>query len=183
VTEPPTFWVRSELLPNGTYGVGISVGDDRAWVLSRDRAVAYVVACFARATEADHDAATYALLCSIGIPADTAGRTVVADVRPSCATDDTATEPLRFIPSLGLKVGPFLRMTLDGRPAGELTPADLRDHAAGVLNVLAAADLDANLHRVLVGQYRLDDATARGVVGELANHWPTPQTPRSSSDA
>lgn len=171
-------WVRSELLPNGTYGVGLSVGEDRAWVLTRDQAVAYAVACFARATEAEHDAATFALLRHIGIKERDAAEVIVKDIRPSRPVDHTATEPLHFIVQFGLRAGPYLRMRLGGRDAGELTTADLRDHAAAVLQVLAAADLDANLRRVLVGQFGLDDATARGVVGELAEHWPSSQTPR-----
>lgn len=176
-------WVRSEVLPNGTYGVGISVGEDRAWVLTRDQAVAYAVTCFARATEAEHDAAAFTLLRAIGVPQPTAAAVVARDIRPSRPVDHSATEPLRFIVQLGLRAGPFLRMTLDGRPAGELTPADLRDHAAAVLNCIAAADLDANLRRVLVGQVGLDDERARAVVGSLADHWPTPQTPRRDSCA
>ncbi len=175
-------WVRSEVLPNGTYGVGLNVGDDRAWVLTRDRAVAYAVACLARATEAEHDAAVFRMLTTqIGISETDAAAVLVKDLRPNRPDDHTATEPLRFTVALGRRVGPFLNMALDGRQIGELTPADLRDHAVAVLNVLAAADLDANLRRVLVGQFGLDDNRARQFVGALADHWPAETTPRRTA--
>jgi hypothetical protein len=87
-------WVRSELLPDGSYGVGLSVGEDHAWALTREQAIGYAVACIARATEAEHDAA---------------------------------------------------------------------------------------LHRLLIGTVGLDDATARAVVGDLGEHWPEPEAPRSEA--
>lgn len=174
-------WVRSEVLPNGTYGVGLNVGEDRAWVLDRDQAVAYAVTCCARATEVEHDAAVFDLLTKrVGISERDAAATVLKDIRPNRPDEHAATEPLHFIGGLGRR-GPFLNMMLDGKQVGQLTPADLRDHAMGVLNVIAAADLDAALRTVLVGQFGLDDDTARAVVGSLEEHWPAEQLPRRAS--
>lgn len=164
-------WVRSEVMPDGTYGVSINVGVDRAWALNRDQAVAYAVTCITRATEAEHDAAVFAAMRAAGIDVKVAGLFVVEDLRPDRPDDDSATAPLRFRPALGLKVGPFLMMDLDGSQAGELTPADLRNHAVGVLQALAAADLDAAARRALTGTMGLDDDRARAFVGSLANHW------------
>lgn len=177
--EPDGLWVRSEVMPNGTYGVALNVGDDRSWALSRDRAVAYAAACVAVATAAEHDAAVFNLLTKqVGLPRETVGAVLVNDIHPDRPEQHAATDPLRFATALGLKHGPFLKMTLDGKPAGELTPADLRDHALGVLKVIAAADLDAALHRALVGPFGLDDDRARQIIGSLANHWPAERSPR-----
>lgn len=175
-------WTRSEVLPDGTYGVGVSVGEDRAWVLSRAEAVAYAVACVARATEAEHDAAVLSLLTSVATSSDSvaAAELVVRDIREQ-PDDEAATKPLRFTPQLGVQTRrPFLRMELDGKPCGELTTADLRDHAQAVLSTLAAADLDAALLRLLVGTVGLAEDVARGVIGELGEHWPEPEAPRGS---
>lgn len=45
---------------------------------------------------------------------------------------------------------------------GELTPADLLDHASNVLGAITAAHLDARLHRALIDTIGLEDANARG---------------------
>jgi hypothetical protein len=188
--EDEGLWVRSELLPDGTYGVGISVEADTAFVLDREQAVAYAVACFARATEADHDTAIMRLLTAeVGVPNEVAAQVVQNDLRPD-RPDDHATDPLRFIPAVGRakyprpNAGafiPILAMQLNGDQVGQLTPADLRDHGGAVLDVLAAADLDAALHRALVGTVGLDDDKARSVVGELSHHLSEPEPPRRSS--
>lgn len=171
-------WVRSEVMPDGTYGVGINVGADRSWALDRDQAVAYAVACIARATEVEHDAAVLKLLTSLGLPEKTSAELIVNDIRPDRADDQKATAPLAFYPALGRIVGPFLRIQLDGDETGTVTPADLRDHAVAVLQAISAADLDANLRKVLVGPVGLPEHTARAVISDLSNHWPERQEPR-----
>lgn len=179
-------WVQSELMPDGTYGVGITVGQDRAFILNRDEAVAYATACFASATEADHDTAVMRLLTKeIGTDITTAGQFVV-ELRPD-RPDIKATEPLRFYVALGRakhprpdagEFIPMLLMYLEKKQVGELTPADLRGHAAGVLNVLAAADLDANLRRRLMAAVGIPEEQARVFVESLADHMPDEGTPR-----
>lgn len=178
--EHGELWVRSDLMPNGTYGCSINVGPDQAWSLPRDRAIAHAVACFAQAMTAEHDAALFTMLTR---QAGLAGRDVaplISRIRTARVLDHSATEPLRFIPCVGRR-GPFLQMLLDGRQVGELTPADLRDHGAAVLNVLAAADLDVGLHRMLVDTIEVPDGTARAMIHEMADHWPAPQPPRRAS--
>lgn len=186
-------WVRSEVMSDGTYGVGLNVGADRSWVLNRDEAVAYTVACFARATEVEHDTAVMRLLTGkLGLPAKEAGQLIVKDLIPDRLDSFYVTKPLRFTgvigrakhprPDAGQYV-PLLGMELDGQGVGQLTPADLRDHAAAVLNVIAAADLDAGLVRALVGTVGIDEQRARAVVEDLANHWPEQRPPRREGAA
>lgn len=178
IDDSDGLWVRSDVMPDGTYGVAINVGADRSWPLNRDRAVAYAVACVTRATEAEHDAAVFAAFKATGMDDRTAGMFVVQGIRPDRPDDHSATEPLRFVGALGLKVGPFIKMELDGQPCGEMTTADLIDHAMGVLKTLAAADLDAALLRTLRGPVGLNEERARAVVGSLAQHWPTSEVRR-----
>lgn len=187
--ESGGLWVRSEVMPNGTYGVALNVGADRAWSLDRDRAVAYAVACFARATEAEHDAAVFGMLTSVnGIDEELAALLIARDLRPGRADEHDDTKPLKYNVVLNRnritgEIMPMLHMHLDGvGKAGELTPADLRDHAGGVLNVLHAADLDAGLHKVLIGKAGLDDDTARAMIGTLGEHWPEQRPPRTAAD-
>lgn len=177
-------WVRSDVLPDGSYGVTVSVGEDRAWTLPRRRAERYAVACMARAIEAEHDAAVFRLLTiRLRMEAKSAAALVVQDVRASRQADDRATAPMRFVPSLTIEGKPFLVHEVDGETVGQLIPADLRDHAAGVLQVLAAADLDRALLASLTGAIGLDDGTARAVIGALAEHWPEEEEPRRKAGA
>lgn len=182
VTEEPAecgLWVRSELLPTGVYGVGISVGEDRAWVLDRTRAIAYAAACVAAATTAEHDCAVYGLLVDrMGLDESTAGAFVLQDLLPNRPTaNDMATAPVRFVGAIGRRRSgkrervALLHMHLDEAKVGELTPADLRGHGQAVLTTIAAADLDAALHRSL-RQFGLEDQFARAVVSDLPQHWP-----------
>jgi hypothetical protein len=175
-------WVRSDVMPDGSYGVGLNVGPDRSWALNRTQATDYAVACYTRATEAEHDAAVLTLLTHIGLPERTAAELIVKDLRPDRPDDHTPTHPLKFTVAIGRKCGPFLKMELDGHEVGELTTGDLRDHAAAVLNVIAAADLDAALFRALTGRVGLDEDRARAVVGDLADHWPAEQAPRRTGE-
>lgn len=174
-------WVKSEVMPDGSYGVGFSVGPDRSWALSRTQATEYAVACYGRATEAEHDAAVFKLLTHLGVPERSAAEALVKDLRPDRPDDHTPTLPLRFTVAIGRKIGPFLKMELDGREVGELTTGDLREHAAAVLNVISAADLDAAFLRALTTRIGLDEDLARAVVGDLANYWPSETGPRRSS--
>lgn len=187
--EDEDLWVRSEVMPDGTYGVGISVERDHAFALNRDQAIAYATACIARATEADHDTAVMRLLVTkLGIPPKSAAEFIKSDLRPDRPDEHKATEPLRFSvaigrarhprPDAGTYIPLLMMQHANGEDAGQLTPADLRDHATAVLSVIAAADLDANLHRCLVSTLGLDDGRAKAVVGSLAEHMPGADVPR-----
>lgn len=180
-------WVRSDVMPDGTYGVALNIGEDRSWPLDRHQAIRYAVACYARATEVEHDAAVFSLLTSIGVPQEAAAQVLASDLRPDRPEQHDDTLPLEFVGALGRRRGtgeivPLLNIALDGQPAGELTPADLTDHAGGVLKALAAADLDAALHRTLVGVVGVPDGTARGMVDALAEHWPQQHGPRRAEE-
>lgn len=187
--EDDGLWVRSELMPDGTYGVGLTCGPDRAWSLNRDQAITYAVECFLQATEVEHDTAVMRLLVTtLGSPVDAASTLITRCLLPDRPDHHHVTKPLRFTGAIGKakhprsdagQFVPLLSIELDGTTVGQLTPADLRDHAAAVLNAIAAADLDVALHRLLVNQVDLDDQRARAVIGDLSNHWPEQNPPRN----
>lgn len=170
-----SLWVRSELLPTGVYGVGISVGPDRAWTLTPDRAVAYAVACFARAAEAQHNVALINALCATGITYPDALSMVTHDLSPDRTVDQAATAPLRLEPAVGRRTGgpllPLLVLEVDGQRLGEVPVAALAEHAAAVLQVLRIADLDAGVVRALRGM-GVDEPHARALVDSMGAHWP-----------
>lgn len=172
MTDDEGLWVRSEVMPDGTYGVGLNVGADRSWALGRDQAIAYAVACHRKATEAEHDAAVFTLLTHrLGMSESDAADVLKTELHPERPDDPAATAPLRFTTAIVRNAAPFLRVDVDGREVGDLTPNDLRDHAGNVLHVLAAADLDATLRRVLVN-IGIPTEKARAVIAGLAEHWP-----------
>lgn len=170
---PERLWVRSELLPDGSYGVGLSLGEDRAWVLARGAAVRHATAVIAAATAAEHDSALVATLRAKDMPETLIGQ-VLVDVREG--RDETragATRPLRLTPGVSMFTGgPFLRVHVDGVEPWRWSPADARRHAFGVLQSIAAADLDGRLRDVLVGN-GVPPVSVRELIGSMGEHWPT----------
>lgn len=167
-------WVTSELLPDGRYITSISVNPDRAFTLDRDAARRYAATVFTAVAYAEYDTAVVRQLQAIGIALpDAAG--FVVDLRADRPPlDDDATAPLRFEPLVaGTTLTPAVHIALDGELFCQWDPADARQHAGHVLDVAAAVDLDAAYRRLLVAQVGLDDARARAVVGDLAEHWDT----------
>jgi len=169
--EGEGLWVRSDVLPDGSYSVSVSCDADHAWTLTPAEAVAYAAQCVRRATEAEHDAAVLSLLASLGIATVSAVQLVLDDLRPARPASTGPVE-VAFEPGVNMAGAPFVAIRLAGRRVGQLTPAELRGHAAGVLQAVAAVELDATLHRVLVERIHLDGDQARAVVGTLAQHWP-----------
>lgn len=173
-------WVRSDLLPNGTYGVAISVGPDRAWTLTRDRAIAYAAACVGKATEAEHDCAVYGLLVDrLQLSDSAAAAFVLRELLPHrVTTTDADTAPIKLVHAIGRRRSgkrervAVVQLHLEGRNVGDMSPTSLREHAQAVLSVIAAANLDEQLFRLLRSAFDLDEPRARAVVSDLAEHWP-----------
>lgn len=183
----PGLWVRSDVLPLGGYGVSINVGDDRAWTLPPEKAIRHAVTCVRRAVEAEHDTATLSLLTATGISDEDAQRLLTGDLWPDRVVEHADTEPVRFHSGVARRrsTGEFVatvRMELDGATAGELTTADLREHALGVLQVVAVVDLDTALMRCLVGRIGTEEHRARTIVDALQDHWPAEEAPRGAGE-
>lgn len=163
-------WVRSEVLPDGSYAVTVSVGSDRVWVLDREAAQRYATAAVAAAQHAEYDAAIFAMFTGrLGLEPPHAAEFLGAEVRPDRAPPDAAaTAPLTFLPGVNAAGQPFLHIHLDGTPWGQLDPVALRAHAMTVLEAPTAADLDHGLLQAL-RRLGLPDAGARECVADIAN--------------
>jgi hypothetical protein len=164
-------WVQSDVAPDGTYVVGLHLGEDRAWTFTRDEAVRHALAVITQAERAEYDAAILALLHTrLGMPLPDAGAFVANDLRPDRPpVEDPG--PIELIPGVSHRdLRPFLNLRLDGKPVGQWEIGDARQHAMFVLQAIAAVDNDAALHRLLIGAIGLDDQRARAVVEDLANH-------------
>ncbi|MEU8040913.1 hypothetical protein [Streptosporangium sp. NPDC049078] len=168
--KPPTIWVQSDPLPNGTYAAAIHYNDDTARILDRPAGLAYAAEVVAAATYAEHDAAVLRQLVAAGVDLHAAGHTISALRVDRPPLNDGATAPLRLIPGIATSGRGFLRVDIAGEQVGQWSPADARDHASNVLTVLAATTLDAAYRRHLIGPLGLDEARARIVVGDLGDH-------------
>jgi hypothetical protein len=170
VAEPEAIWVVSDVAPDGTYVCTVQAGDDLAVTLDRQRALAYAVALYAAVGYAEYDAAVLKQLTTLGIGEEMAAH-CVADLRADRApVDDAATAPLRFVPLLTAKREPALFVEVNGRRISQWTPADGRQHAGHVLDIVAAVDLDAAYFRFLRGPVALAEGRARAVVGSLGEY-------------
>lgn len=166
-------WVRSDVLPDGTYAVTISFESDHVWVLDRPGALAYASTCVEAAQRAEFDAAVFKLFTQqLGLDVETTVHMIAYDLRPDRPPlNDATTAPLTFVPGVTNKGKPLLTILLDGQPHSQLDPADLRTHATVVLEAPAAADLDAGLLRALKNMDVPEDV-GRAAVGDIAN-WRT----------
>lgn len=165
-------WVRSDVMPDGTYVVTVSFDADHVWVLDRAGALRYAVACVAAAQRAEYDAAVFRLTTErLDLDHRTGAAALLSLRLDRPPPDDDATRPLTFAPGVTARGKPFLTILLDGEPAGQLDPPALRSHAMNVLEAPAAADLDAGFLRFLLSS-GLDEPTARAAVGDIAN-WRT----------
>jgi len=185
--DPTSIWVRSEVLPDGSYTIGFNIGPDLAWTLPPRAATAYAVACITLSMAADHDAAVLRQLTQgAQLSLADSARFLHEAVRSPRSARRPCSGPLQFEAGLRMDGKPFIASTVNGRPLGQLSPADLRGHASNVLTVVAAVDLDSNLHHALTRRMELDDPTARAFITTLPEFWPptvwpepeTPETPR-----
>jgi len=179
--EPPTIWVQSDPLPNGTYVTAVHYNDDTARILDRAAGLAYAAEVVAAATRAEHDAAVLRQLVAAGVDLQAAGHTI-ADLRADRPPlNDGATAPLRLTPGIAANGHGFLAVHIGGQQVGQWSPADARDHASAALTVLAAADLDEAYRRHLIGPLGMDEARARDVITDLGDHVRALTTPRGAS--
>ncbi|MBO0819324.1 MAG: hypothetical protein J2P26_00585 [Nocardiopsaceae bacterium] len=165
-----TLNVESQPTPGG-YTVTVHFGPDRSRSLTRAQCRHYAHAVLTSAEHAVYAAAIYQQVTAppLEMPTEQA-REFVGRVRGRLALGERdATAPAAFIPGVNGRVEPFIRVEIDGRPVGQLTPADARGHAHDVLYAVHAAAADTAYRRYLVA-FGLDDAMATHLVQELAEH-------------
>lgn len=162
--------VVSDLAADGrTYVVTVQLDGDTARTLDRDQGNAWVNTVLAVAARAEHDALVLRQLTAMGISLHEAAQ-CIADLREDRPPlDVAATEPMRLEPGVSPKGEPFIGVFIKGTQVGQWTGTDARSHAAGILEVLTAVDLDAAYHRYLVGTIGVDAELARSAVNRLAD--------------
>lgn len=164
-------WVQSDVMPDGTYVIGLHYGPDRAWTFTRTQAVNHAIAVFAQIERAEHDAAVIALLhTKLGLDLEVAATFVAKDIRVDRPPIEDPS-PIRLAPGVSHRnLAPFLLLELDGAPIGQWTLDDARQHAVYVLQTVEAVESDARLYRALVGLVDLDEERSRAIVGDVAHH-------------
>lgn len=164
--------VTTDFRPDGRYVVVLSAGADRSWTLRPKAAVRYGMAVLAAAHVADYEQAVYHQLTALdGIGSDES-LAAVAEFRsrrpPAVNHSDTA--PLRFSPGLNQRGEGFIRLDLDEKPIGQLTPSEARSHGSAVHEGAVVAQLDTAFYATLTNAVALDSERARAVVGNIGNH-------------
>lgn len=168
--SPIQLVISSAVMPDGSYGAEVTVGDDVAWTLWRGAAIRYAVGVVAAATQAEFDAKLLAVLRGTGMGDQLAG-SLVGDVRADRGAESTlfgSTKPLTLIPGVSaFTAQPFIAVHHDQHPGWQWSPDEARVHALGVLEAVAAAEEDNRAHTILTGTYGVDSNTARGVLDAM----------------
>ena len=170
MTHPATdaVWIKTEPTVDGSaYVVTIEASDDRAMVLTPDRALRYASAILAYVARAEYDAAVVRQLRNL-VDDMTAVGQIVTDLRTDRPPiSDDATAPLRFEGGVSAFTGKaFLHIAIDGKVGQWEIPA-AKEHALAVLEAVSAADLDSGYYRALRGMVGLDENRARQVIDDL----------------
>ena len=173
LAEAEAVWVISDLMPDGvTYVPTIHIGDDLAFPLEGDRAIAYATTVQRAAERAAYDEIVCAQLMEL-LKGD--GQSVaevvikMRDQRPPL--DDEATAPFTFEPfvsALTREGGLFV--SVHGKRLFQWSVADARQHAGHVIQVLCGVELDAAYRTLLTETVGLKPETARVMVDNLQTH-------------
>lgn len=173
LAEAEAVWVISDLMPDGvTYVPTIHIGEDVAFPLEGDKALAYALAVQRAAERADYDE----IVCTQLMELLKGNGRLVAEVigtmreqRPPL--DDAATAPFTFEPfvsALTRQGGLFV--SVHGERLFQWDVADARQHAAQVIQVHVGVELDAAYRTLLTETVGVDPHTARVMVDNLQTH-------------
>lgn len=162
-------WVRSELLPDGSYGIGLSLDADKAWAFNEADAVLYAHSLLREVAFSLYDAAVVAQVqrkMNLG-PKEAAQ--MVCDLRelrgPSAWPGD-----LSYVGGVNMRGRAFLTACWKGEPEFQLDPGPAREHAVAVLEVVTTSGLDNTYKKVLMEKVGIEDWRASNVVDDLL-HW------------
>lgn len=156
------------------YVAAVSVGPDLIRTLTRTEALAHAAAVLDAGQRAEYDACVVRQMTDHSGIGEQATALLIADLRKDRPPlDEKALVPLGLEPGINRQHEPFVTVSVHGTRVGRWTPADCRRHALGVLELVAAVDLDSAYLRALRGLVGLDETRARNVVGDLVNYRPT----------
>lgn len=176
MSTPATgLWVRSDPLPDGTYGVTVTLGEDRAFTLDHEDAYDYAALCHYVATAAEHGVAVIQFFLEAGISMEEASEFLSRHL--ACAADPQSGIPFQYIgaiarvkhphPDAGRRF-PIVKISCEGTDFGYMKPEELREHGGAVLSCLAAAELDRRLLTALTNVVGLDEHEARTAIASLS---------------
>jgi hypothetical protein len=168
--------LRSHPDADGVYRVQMELGPDDVIRLDEHNGLAWATYVVRMLVEAEYDAAVIAQMRATGLDLDHAAALVTGmrQVRRGVRADaglDSPIPDLTLVPGVSHRTrGPFLWLYRRGAPYGQWDPADAREHAAGVLEIIEAALLDEIYRRTLTDVAGFDAALAERVVHGLNEH-------------
>jgi hypothetical protein len=171
--EAQAVWVIADLMPDGTtYVPTIHIGDDLAFPLDGDRAIAYALAVQTAAERAAYDEIVCAQLMELLKGDGSLVAEVVSTLRERRPPlDDAATAPLTFEPFVSARTREGgLFVSVHGKRLFQWSVADARQHAGHVIQVLCGVELDAAYRTLLTEHVGVDAGTARAMVDNLQTH-------------
>jgi hypothetical protein len=172
--EPDTgaVWLRSEPDQTGTYHLRLELGPGDVVPLDTLAAYRWAAEVLAATAAAEHDAAVVAQLTALGVK-DSVAAGVVTALRADRPGSGAAVPGLALVPGVSHRTRDgFVLLERHGEPFGQWDLDAARHHAAGVLEAVEVALLDATYLRALTGLVGLDRDRALAVVADLANHRP-----------
>ncbi|GAB3224204.1 hypothetical protein GCM10027447_12590 [Glycomyces halotolerans] len=163
-------WVESELMPDGSYTVGIHYTPDQSTALGAPLARAYVREVTKAVACAEYGAAVLKQLTTIGVD-DAHAAPTVGDIMGDRWAGVELPGGARIVPIIAQRDRePYVRIDIGGDPLTQWSPAEAMDHAVNVLLVAATVPLDTDYLKFLRGPLNLPEDKARGLVADLAEH-------------
>lgn len=149
----------------------IHFNDDISFALDhQDIACRYAMAFLNAAHHAEYVAAIIEqMTVKLGLPHEAVAQ-VGADFRAMVGRDTWKAGPVEVTPGVSIFTRkPFLRCQVQ-EMTWQWTPADVRDHVQGVLDVSAAAELDSMYRHYLITTIGIEPERAPAIVADIANH-------------
>ena len=166
-------WVRSDVMPDGSYRATIEFTPDESVTLNDEQAIKYAMAVLGAAHIAEYEAAILAQFKAAGVPEVAAAQYIAEKFRTLRTVPDTGTQ-LSLVPGISkLTKDAFLIVMLHGKESGQWDFNEARDHAQAVLDVIIAARLDQIYFLSLTKKMEMDDDLARRMVGGIGKFRPS----------
>lgn len=159
-------WVRSELLPDGSYGIGFSLDADKAWVLDPAQATQYATSVLREVSYALYDAAVARQWREKIGQGDREVALVLQDLRAH-RPPSTWPNELTYMAGVNLRQRPFLTACWSGEPVFQLDPGPAREHAVAALEVVVTSALDNDYRAVLTETIGVEGWRATTIIDDL----------------
>lgn len=164
-------WLRSDVMPDGSYRAVVEFDLDHSAALTHERAMRYSTAILDAVQAAEYDAAVLRQLTGrLALDATAAGQLITRDLRAARRPLRSTGTALALRPGVTAEGHAFLVVSIGGSEVGQWSLADARGHALYALEASLAADYDATYHRTLVAKIGVTDRVARATVQDIGNY-------------